>query len=47
MIKKVDPQVDFIKLEHSVLDFWEKNDIFNKRIALNKASHPGALSMVP
>ena len=40
MIKKVDPQVDFIKLEHSVLDFWEKNDIFNKRIALNKGKPP-------
>ena len=40
MIKKVDPQVDFIKLEHSVLDFWEKNDIFNKRVALNKGTPP-------
>ena len=40
MIKKIDPQVDFIKLEHSVLDFWEKNDIFNKRIALNKGKPP-------
>ena len=40
MIKKVDPQVDFIKLEHSVLDFWEKNDIFNKRVALNKGKPP-------
>ena len=40
MIKKVDPQIDFIKLEHSVLDFWEKNDIFNKRIALNKGKPP-------
>ena len=40
MIKKVDPQVDFVKLEHSVLDFWEKNDIFNKRVALNKGKKP-------
>ena len=40
MIKKVDPQVDFVKLEHSVLDFWEKNDIFNKRVALNKGKNP-------
>ena len=40
MIKKVDPQVDFIKLEHSVLDFWEKNDIFNKRVTLNKGKPP-------
>ena len=40
MIKKVDPQVDFVKLEHSVLAFWEKNDIFNKRVALNKGKKP-------
>jgi len=40
MFKKVDPQVDFIKLEHSVLDFWEKNDIFKKRVALNKGKPP-------
>ena len=40
MIKKVNPQVDFIKLEHSILDFWEKNDIFNKRVALNKGKPP-------
>jgi len=40
MFKKVDPQVDFIKLEHSILDFWEKNDIFKKRVALNKGKPP-------
>jgi len=40
MFKKVDPQADFIKLEHSVLDFWEKNDIFKKRVALNKGKPP-------
>ena len=40
MIKKVEPQVDFVKLEHSILDFWEKNDIFNKRVAQNKGKPP-------
>ena len=38
MFKKVDPQVDFIKLEHSVLDFWEKNDIFQKRRDANSGN---------
>ncbi|MCH7612126.1 MAG: isoleucine--tRNA ligase [Candidatus Marinimicrobia bacterium] len=36
MIEKVNPKVDFVKLEHDILEFWEKNDIFNKRVALNK-----------
>ncbi len=36
MIKKVNPKIDFIKLEHSILEFWEKNDIFQKRVASNK-----------
>ena len=36
MIKKVDPKVDFVKLEHKLLEFWEKNDIFSKRVAANK-----------
>ena len=31
MIQRVNPQVDFIALEHKVLDFWKKNDIFQKR----------------
>ncbi len=35
MIKKVDPKVDFVKLEHEMLAFWEKNDIFKKRVAAN------------
>ncbi len=30
MIKKVPTKVDFIKLEHEMLDMWEKEDIFNK-----------------
>ncbi|MEA1881763.1 MAG: isoleucine--tRNA ligase [Candidatus Marinimicrobia bacterium] len=31
MIQRVDPQVDFIAMEHKVLDFWKENDIFQKR----------------
>ena len=31
MIKRVNPQVDFIAIEHKVLDFWKENDIFQKR----------------
>src|SRR5210317_1375930 len=35
-IKKVNAKVDFIALEHKVMDFWEKNQIFQKRVELNK-----------
>ena len=35
-IKRIDAKVDFIKLEHSVLDFWESNRIFQKRVQINK-----------
>ncbi len=35
-IKKVDPKVDFIAMEHKVLDFWEENDIFAKRVKANE-----------
>ena len=35
-IKRIDAKVDFIKLEHSVLDFWESNRIFQKRVPINK-----------
>ena len=40
MIKKVNPQVDFIKLENTILKLWEKNDIFKKRVALNQGKKP-------
>ena len=40
MFEKVDPQVDFIKLEHDVLDFWKEADIFNKRRRLNAGNAP-------
>ena len=36
----VSPQVDFIKLEHSVLNFWEKEDIFQKLLKKNKGKKP-------
>ena len=36
MIKKADPKIDFIALEHKILDFWEKNGIFKKRVEANK-----------
>ena len=35
MFEKVEPQVDFIGLEHEVLKFWRENDTFNKRRKLN------------
>ena len=31
MIKRVNPQVDFIAIEHEVLAFWEEKNIFQKR----------------
>jgi len=37
-IKKVDTKVDFIAAEHHVLDFWNKNSIFEKRRAQNKGN---------
>ena len=36
MIKKVNPKVEFVKLEHEILDFWEKNQIFQKRVQANQ-----------
>ena len=35
-IKKINSSIDFISQEHEVLDFWEKEKIFNKRRDLNK-----------
>ena len=35
-IKKINSSVDFIYQEHEVLDFWEKEEVFNKRRELNK-----------
>ncbi len=38
MLKKVDPKVDFVALEHEILDFWKKNDIFRKRASANSGN---------
>ena len=35
-IKKVKNKIDFVKSEHSVLEFWKKNKIFEKRRELNR-----------
>ncbi len=35
MIEKVNPQADFISIEHKTLEFWEKNSIFQKRVKAN------------
>ena len=35
-IKKIKSNVDFISQEHEILEFWEKENIFNKRRELNK-----------
>ena len=35
-IKKVDSNIDFISMEHKILDFWEKNQVFNKRVEMNQ-----------
>jgi isoleucyl-tRNA synthetase len=35
-IRRVDPKVDFIALEHRILDFWERNRIFQKRVERNR-----------
>lgn len=37
-IKKADPKVDFIAIEHDVLDFWKSKDIFNKLVNKNKGN---------
>ena len=34
-IKKENPKADFISIEHDILDFWEKNKIFQKLVKQN------------
>ena len=34
-IKKVDAKIDFVAQEHKILEFWKKNNIFEKRRTLN------------
>lgn len=36
MLKKVSTKADFIAVEHEMLDFWKRNEIFQKRVAANK-----------
>ncbi len=38
MIKRVNPQVDFIAIEHEVLAFWEEKNIFQKRRDANEGN---------
>lgn len=35
-IKKVNSKIDFVQNEHDILAFWEENNIFDKRVKLNK-----------
>ena len=35
MIKKVLPSVDFVALEHEILEFWKNNKIFKELIKKN------------
>ncbi len=38
MFKPVDPKVDFVKLEHEIIDFWAKNKIQEKYLLKNESS---------
>ena len=38
--KDATPKVDFIELEHSVLDFWKERDVFKKLVKKNKGNKP-------
>ncbi len=40
MMKEVSSKVNFISLEHEMLDFWDKEDIFNKLRAQNAGKPP-------
>lgn len=40
MYKSVNPKQDFVKLEHEVLEYWKKNDIFAKLQEKNKGKKP-------
>ena len=39
-MKKVEPDFDFIKMEHDVMDFWEKEKCFKKLQEKNKDGKP-------
>jgi len=36
MLKKVSNKINFVALEHQILDFWDKNQSFKKLVAQNK-----------
>tara|TARA_B110000914_G_scaffold225404_1_gene246021 strand:+ start:1034 stop:4333 length:3300 start_codon:yes stop_codon:yes gene_type:complete len=38
MIQRVNPQVDFIAIEHEVLSFWKEKNIFQKRREANEGN---------
>lgn len=38
MFKKVDPKLDLVKVEHEVMDFWDKNKIQEKYLHKNEKS---------
>ncbi len=38
MLKKVNTQQDFVKLEHEILNFWKENDTFKKLVNKNKGN---------
>ena len=38
MYNKVDNWFDIVKLEHEILDFWKKNDIFKQLVEKNKGN---------
>ena len=45
IFKDVTPQIDFIKLEHSVLEFWEERDVFKNSLIKTKGRSHGPLLM--
>ena len=38
MMKEVSSKINFIDLEHEMLDFWKQEDIFNKLRAQNEGN---------
>src|SRR5437763_14549413 len=40
MFDRVDPALDIVKLEHDVLDYWERTDAFNKLRELRRGQPP-------
>ena len=36
MLQKVDSKVDFVELEHEILEFWADSEVFRKRCELNR-----------